>query len=163
MIVSGVPGSGKTTLGTALAEALGVAHVSKDMIKEALWDALGGSGDSESSRRIGGAAAVALLDVARAYDHLVIDHVVRSAYAADWSALPGVLEVHCWCPRALVHDRVGSRSRHPCHFDAERLAELDDWFADDARCPALGPRLDVDTTRPVDVDAVAAWVRDHAR
>jgi hypothetical protein len=37
VLVSGAPGSGKTTLGRRLADALSVPHVNKDRIREGLW------------------------------------------------------------------------------------------------------------------------------
>jgi predicted kinase len=37
VLVSGAPGSGKTTLGRHLADALRVPHVNKDRIREGLW------------------------------------------------------------------------------------------------------------------------------
>ena len=48
VLVSGLPGTGKSTLAPPLAEALGLRCFSKDVIKEALWDALG-AGDREWS------------------------------------------------------------------------------------------------------------------
>ncbi len=41
VMVNGLPGAGKTTLGPPLAAALGAAFLSKDRIKEALWQAAG--------------------------------------------------------------------------------------------------------------------------
>lgn len=37
VLISGAPGSGKTTLGRHLADALGVPHINKDRIREGLW------------------------------------------------------------------------------------------------------------------------------
>jgi predicted kinase len=37
VLISGAPGSGKTTLGRHLADALSVPHVNKDRIREGLW------------------------------------------------------------------------------------------------------------------------------
>jgi predicted kinase len=50
-----MPGAGKTTLTRALAHELRLPVVSKDDIKEQLYDALG-VGDVEWSRRLGGVA-----------------------------------------------------------------------------------------------------------
>src|SRR5947207_3182207 len=58
VIVSGIPGSGKTSLGRPLAKALGVAFIAKDVIKEALGDVLG-LVDVETSMRLGQASVKA--------------------------------------------------------------------------------------------------------
>ena len=55
IVVSGTPGSGKTTLARQLAIALELPLISKDVIKEALYDTLG-TGDLELSRRFGAAS-----------------------------------------------------------------------------------------------------------
>jgi dephospho-CoA kinase len=41
VVVSGAPGAGKSTLAVPLARALGFPLVSKDVIKESLFDSLG--------------------------------------------------------------------------------------------------------------------------
>ncbi|WFR67208.1 shikimate kinase [Curtobacterium flaccumfaciens] len=41
IIVNGMPGSGKSTIGAALAEVLGCPFLSKDRIKEPLADIVG--------------------------------------------------------------------------------------------------------------------------
>jgi predicted kinase len=158
VIVTGVPASGKTTTATDLARELGVAYVSKDVIKEALWDALG-PGDVGWSQKLGAAAARALLDVARASDHIVIDHVVRRAFADEWAALPDLVEVHCTSPVDVIRARWTSRHRPPCHMDADRIGDLEAFIADDAQASPIGPRLDVDTSGAVDIVAIAEWIR----
>lgn len=42
VLVSGAPGAGKTTIAQPLAEALGFPLLSKDHIKETLYDSLNG-------------------------------------------------------------------------------------------------------------------------
>jgi ribosomal-protein-alanine N-acetyltransferase len=44
VVVAGSPGSGKTTLAKGIAVELGIPLISKDTIKEALFDALGTGG-----------------------------------------------------------------------------------------------------------------------
>lgn len=51
VLVSGLPGSGKTTIGRPLADRLSTALVARDTIKEALRDRLGG-GNRDWSRRL---------------------------------------------------------------------------------------------------------------
>src|SRR6185295_8584245 len=56
VLVSGLPGSGKTTIAAPLATALDLPLLARDSIKESLWDALG-AGDLAWSRRLGAASA----------------------------------------------------------------------------------------------------------
>ena len=57
ILVSGSPGSGKSTLARQLSAVTGLSLISKDVIKESLWDALQPPpGDLSWSRQLGGAA-----------------------------------------------------------------------------------------------------------
>jgi len=68
-----------------------------------------------------------------------------------------IVEVNCWCPPEVVIQRFHERARsaHPAHvltdLSPEMVAEFD-------RPVAFGAVLQVDTSRPVDVQAVAAEV-----
>ena len=70
------------------------------------------------------------------------------------------VEVHCQCPVSECMRRYADRapSRHLVHADGVRNVAVE-AFARSARPMALGPVLVVDTTRPVDIQAVAADVR----
>jgi broad-specificity NMP kinase len=158
IIVTGVPGCGKTTLATQLAAELGVRYLGKDQIKEALWDAIG-PGDITWSHELGAAASVALLHLTGALDDAVVDHPVPSAHSEEWRALADVVEVHVRCAPEVGRERYASRNRHPCHFDQDRITDYDVWLDDDAKRAPLGPRLDVDSSDEVDVTPIVEWVR----
>src|SRR6266508_4058354 len=55
LLVTGAPSSGKTTLAVPLARHLGLPLITKDTIKEALFDTLG-TGDHTWSTRLGAAS-----------------------------------------------------------------------------------------------------------
>ena len=59
LLISGLPASGKTTLGHRLAHALGLPLLDKDEILEALFDGLG-VGDAEWRNRLSRSADVVL-------------------------------------------------------------------------------------------------------
>jgi predicted kinase len=164
VLVSGLPGSGKTTLAAPLASALRWPLLSKDVIKEVLWDVLGG-GDREYSASLGGAAQEVLFRTAADAPNAVIDTFLHREWRHHLLALPGpVVEVYCACPVDIARERYAGRRRHACHFDTDVLADTwDRWAREDAQPLAVGPVLEVDTTHPVDVDAIVEWVRDMGR
>ena len=167
VVVSGIPGSGKTTLARPLARALGLPLVSKDTIKEALFDALG-TGDLEWSGRLGRASHTVMYALVWDLGPVVLEsHFWAGVSEADLRALARPLvQVYCSCPLDLAiarYDaRIGNPARHrghrPDHQSADATAA---WrTAQPAPLALDGPLIQVDTARPVDVGAVAARVRD---
>lgn len=162
VVVSGPPGSGKTTLATALAPALGLPLISKDTIKEALVSVLPAP-DVPASRAIGRASVAALLAVAAQAPGAVLESVWHRGYAMPALAgLPGsIVEVFCRCDMAIAARRYAGRAgtRDAGHFDAERTpGEL--WNDEVARPVAGGwPVIEVDTAGPVDVGSLVPRIR----
>ncbi len=64
VLVTDAPGSGKTTLAVPLARHLGLPLITKDTIKEALFDTLG-TGDHTWSQRLGAASFQVMFALAR--------------------------------------------------------------------------------------------------
>ena len=166
MVVSGPPGSGKSTVAEPLARELGLPLVAKDTIKEALMEALGAP-DVEASKRLGAAAIEAMLAVAAASPvGAVLDcNFRRSIAAGELRRLPGqVVEVFCRCDEEVAWARFEARAgtRHPGHFDEHR--SRDEPWGDEVTEPVAGgwPLLEVDTTESTDLDAVVAFVRGSA-
>ena len=163
VLVSGAPGSGKTSLAAPLAAELGFALLGKDRIKETLHDALGvPEPDLAWSRRLGGAATELLWALAADAPAVVLEANFRphSAYERGRIAAlcPRPVEVNCACPPELAARRYAERAAtcHPVHvvtsLPPELLAEYD-------RPVGVGDLITADTAGPVDVAAVAARVR----
>ena len=149
MLVHGVPGSGKTTLATALAAELGWPLVSKDALKETLLDALGFA-DREASRRIGAAAGeICWTVIASSPGPCVLDTWITDRGVVDVGVararIDRVVEVWCHADDDIVRERYRSRVRHPGHFDDVNHEQHDAWIAS-ARPLAIGEVIDVDTT-----------------
>lgn len=68
-----------------------------------------------------------------------------------------LVEVYCRVPPELAAQRYAARhvGRHPTHTSGEVTLEQ---LADFDRPVALGPVIEVDTTAPADVEAIAAQV-----
>ena len=157
VVVSGPPASGKSTLATALAAELDLPLLAKDVVKDALVDALGAT-DLPRSRELGTAAVHVLLAVAATAGRGVLESVWYPYAHAPLAALPTPLvEVFCRCAPDQLRARFAARAatRGGGYFDAERdPAEL--WNAD-VGAPVAGgwPVLEVDTTSRPDVAALA--------
>lgn len=160
VVVSGPPASGKSTLAPALAATLDLPLLAKDVVKDALVDALGAP-DLARSRELGRAAVSVLLALARTTGRAVLESVWHDYARAQLAALPGpTVEVFCHCDPDLLRKRYAARStgRGAGYFDTERsAAEL--WNDEVVKPVAAGwPVVEVDTAAEVDVAAVARQV-----
>lgn len=162
VVVSGPPGSGKTTLGRQLATELHLPLIAKDTIKQALMS-VNEVPDVAGSRLVGRASVAVLLAVAEDVGYGVLESVWhRSRAISELRRLPGsIVEVFCSCSRSVAEDRYRARSgsRTCGHFDDERLST--EIWNDEVAAPVGGgwPVLEVDTNREVDLKATADLVR----
>lgn len=125
VIVTGLPASGKSTLGHAVAAAFGLPMLDKDEILEALFDSLG-VGDAEWRTRLSRAADEVLRRQALRSHGAVIASWWRhpaspteSGTPSEWLwSLPGtLLELHCVCTPEVAAERFLARKRHEGHLD----------------------------------------------
>jgi predicted kinase len=173
VLVSGVPGAGKSTIARPLAAELGFALLGKDTIKEVLADALEIGAleigaleiSAGASRRLGAAAMELMWALAADMPAVVLD----ANFWVDDERLPGrvralsarPVEVHCTCPAELAAQRYRDRSGrlHPIHAQGAGASLGPEAFARSGRPAGIGAVLTVDTAGPVDVPALAAAVR----
>jgi predicted kinase len=131
VIVSGAPGSGKTTLARRLADDIGHVFLSKDAVKERLADETRAARTLAASRAVGGVAYEALfagLAVHVAHGRgVVVESNFRRGLAEDElrraiGDAPARV-VHCWATATTIEHRYGSRAaaRHPVHLDDVRI------------------------------------------
>jgi predicted kinase len=139
VVVSGAPGSGKTTLAGRLADDCHFRLLSKDIIKEALADAIGNPDSVAVSSTLGAGAYAAMFAITRRLLESGVDVTVESNFRRGQSE-PELGElavdtdarlVHCVAEPSAIRSRYGrrARERHPVHLDAARVEDVVDDLA----------------------------------
>ncbi|RDI54210.1 AAA family ATPase [Nocardia mexicana] len=155
VLVNGLPGSGKSTLGRSLARALNAEFLSKDTVKEALAACMHDAADLDA---LGGIAMDTVWALAQAIPGtVVIDswwfkprdlHFARTGIRNTGAS--HAVEIWCDVPADTAKARYASRNRSAVYQDEQRLVnDWDTWVAQAAPLE-LTATLVVDTTGPVD-------------
>ncbi|MFL5959322.1 MAG: AAA family ATPase [Gaiellaceae bacterium] len=165
VVVSGAPGTGKTTVATAVAGRLRLPLLSLDTVKEALADVLG-TGDGAWSDALGDAAAEVLFRLAAEFPAVVVEGWWRrERRERAQREFAGCLELFCRCSPPLAEQRMRERhdaGRHPIHRDVIDPTVLLEAEALAGSVEPLGVGaylVEVDTSGAVDWDALAEEVR----
>jgi len=160
LVVSGLPGSGKSWLAAQVAPLLGLTMIDKDDILEGLFKSRGiGDGawrkdlSREADRLFRRQSEASPGAVLVSFWHLP-GMPADSGTPTGW--LPGlsrrIVNLHCQCPVTVAAARFLQRKRHPGHLDDLRPAELLlSGFQDLTRFPPLeiGERVCVDTSAEI--------------
>jgi predicted kinase len=173
LLVSGAPASGKSTLARALAQIFGYPLLSKDAIKESLFDSLGAhltrnldapEDAADLSRLLSRAAMEVLWSLAPECPQVILEANFRPRSDHERERISGLqgrkLEVYCHCgPEEAARrfrERATKTDHHPAHsmkiISAELLEEFD-------RPIGLCPVIDVDTGCPVNPLDVVERIR----
>lgn len=171
VLISGLPASGKTMLGRRLAPAMDLPLIDKDDILERLFE-LRGAGDKEWRRMLSRESDIILQREAMSSHGAVLVsfwHLpgmpINSGTPTSWiAALSGqVVNVNCKCEPETAAERFLRRKRHFGHLDQEAsYKELLTNFQELSRLGPIdiGQRVEVDTLREPELDAVVRDVRD---
>jgi predicted kinase len=164
VVVSGLASAGKTTVAEPLANTLELRLISKDAIKEAFFGVVG-FGGWEFSKTLSRAADAAMVRIAQDLDGAVLDNFWYAETVVELLApLPGpFVEVFCRCDPVVAFERFRRRDRHPGHADEEATRASFLARADKLPLGMLGPVVEIDTERAVDVAALASRVAEAAR
>ena len=165
-VISGLPGSGKSTVGRLLAASLGADLFDKDVYLEGLFD-LRGIGDADWRQQLSRESDRNFeRDASTSHFAVLVSHwrprgtKASSGTPCDWIAetFERTFELHCDCPVEVAAARFRARQRHPGHLDAARgAAEIETWLQACARDLPLGigQLLRIDTTAAQVEDRVA--------
>jgi len=160
VLVSGAPGSGKTTLARQIAQALKIPHLNRDEI----WEGLRFTVRRGAPESIGGRGVTAEYG---ALEHLLAVGVSLVAdgtmYRGEFEAnirrlrdLAEVVNIHCRAASASqrYRDRELEKQLPQQVFDAQmkRLSEIGDLVTDplDLGCPMIEVNTESDLNPPVD-------------
>lgn len=125
IIISGSPGVGKSTIAKALHKKLKYTYVSKDYLKETLFENIDGVKDTiEYSRIIGGASMELLWVIASNSVNVILDSNFNpnSEYEiGKINSLKGnIIEIFCYAPIQTIQERFKNRAllskHHPAHI-----------------------------------------------
>lgn len=170
VVVTGIPASGKTTLATALSTQLGWPLISKDVVKEALFEALG-TGDLQWSQLLGRAGHVVMYSLAATFPKVILEsHFQRGIAEPELLALNRpIAQIYCQCPVDLAAERYRRRihdpGRHAGHLPEHQSDQVIERWMNDVPTPLDLPNallVKVDTSGPVDLAPVVSAVHTFA-
>lgn len=167
VVISGLPGSGKTTVGRALSEAVNLPLLSIDAVKEAIADHLDGA-DRFAMRAAAREVVARLVEtcprgcLVDIWVNPLRDNDDVRALLRGIDAEIEVFEVVCRVPVETAVARYAGRDRHRAHLPAdensfERIREA----APHIESIGLGPTYDLDTSQSLDIDDLLDWLRRH--
>lgn len=179
ILVTGQPGTGKTSLAAQLGPRLGLPVLHKDVLKETLFTVFG-TGEVDWSRRLGQTSNTLLWCLAEPILAVGAGVILESNFQAEPARLDAealqarqpfqLLEVRCCCSRSAAMERFWTRveqgERHRGHLDGQLAEEVERRFVRYPTGPLISSSdfLTVNTQdwSSVDIEAVRTWVLNRA-
>ncbi len=165
VVVTGLPASGKSTIGRQLFSAMALPLLDKDEILEQLFDqhgvgdgahrsALSRAADREMETRAMSLPCAVLVSWWR-HPRTLVESGTPTQWLASLSA--PCVELHCRCDPEVAVDRFFARARHPGHLDA--LKDRHQELARFRELASLGPlglpaHIEIDAGQSVDIERV---------
>lgn len=176
IIVTGLPCTGKTVLGSQIASQFHLPMLAKDEIKVILFDCLGWS-DRPWSKKLSKASNQLLIQIAKsllsAGQSIIIEsnfpalEVSQQIIALTLGIPCRILQVLCVAEGEILVERFIQRwesgERHPGHVDDQSLAEIRSTLLPGRLAPLdlEGPVIEIDTTdfSKIDYASLFALIR----
>lgn len=173
IIISGLPCTGKTTLGRKLSEHFRIPLISRDELKEALLDSLG-TGDLAWSKKLGAASYKLLYRLLETQICGRCPLVIESNFYPEYDVAPlaayirdqslRAIQVYCRCAPDRLIERFNARAtsleRHAGHADTNRINEIGERVQKrpDYILPLDVPLIIFDTTHRFDYADVISQI-----
>ncbi len=145
--ITGLPGSGKSTIGKYISDYLSIPMLDKDDYLEMLFDSQG-VGDSNWRHKLSREADKLFISEAESRNKIVLvshwrpkDTSVSYGTPGNWlvHAFNDVIEIYCDCPISVATNRFLNRVRHIGHVDESRSkAEIESWLSEYAAYLPIG-------------------------
>ena len=171
IIISGHPGTGKTTLSKKVSDKLNLPLIGMDAIKEVMWDTMGHEFDFEFSDKIGKTAFELVFHFIEAFLSKGISLVVEAHFSAErnndrFNELKkkfnvNLVQIYCNCETEALRKRFKERmTKDSYHNGHKHVIKL---YGEDRILNSLGTKYrtrldinaatcDLDTTIPGAID-----------
>lgn len=176
MILTGLPATGKSTLGAILSRRLSLPLISKDDIKETIADSLG-TGNRSLSREYGLAGIEVQFTLLRRCLEAGISAIAETFFYGEMAANVfgdlvdstscNLIQIVLLCDYDIWLTRYTQRqahgTRHSIHNDTDALREIQktlspaDYRGIDLDCPTL--HVNADDPGSIDVDEVCVFIQ----
>ena len=155
IVITGLPGSGKTTVAKFVSSKLSMPLIEKDMIKELLFNSLGWS-DREWSKKLGAATYELMYYFIEQQLSNGYSLIIESNFKPEFDSLKfqqwkdtyncDIIQIVLHADSDVLYNRFMARAksgeRHPGHADVDNENEWKEFFSD--------PK---NATRPIEVDS----------